>query len=331
MDNSRRNFLKQTACFVFSGTILNNIPYLSAQTRPALVERAFYTMGTIVKISAYGDSVRNIHQAITKAQEEFQRLDSVMSVYRSDSHVSFINKAAGRNEVPVDRSVIDILRSAKIFYEKTGGSFNICIEPMMRLWGFRNESKTISRMPSDRELYRAIETISINHLVINDRGNTAGLSNEGSAIDLGGIAVGYSVDRAAKILQSEGIENFLINHSGDIYASGTPPESSGWVISIPDPQKPSDLIKTVSIRDRAVSTSGNYESFVAHLDKKFGHILDPQTGYPCDRLLSLTTVCSTAMEADAYSTGYFCNGNVPAEMTYIAVTSDAKVFVSNNI
>lgn len=331
MESSRRNFLKQTACFAFNGLILNNVPLLSAQTRPALVERAFYTMGTIVKISAYGESVRNIHRAITKAQQEFQRLDSAMSVFISDSHVSLINKAAGKNEVPVDQSVIDILRSAKIFCEKTGGAFNICIEPMMRLWGFRNESKTITRLPSDRELYRTVETISINHLVINDGENTAGLSHEGSAIDLGGIAVGYAVDRAAMILKSEGIENFLINHSGDIMATGTPPDQNGWTISIPDPQNPSEIIKSFSIRNQAVSTSGNYESYVAFDDKRFGHILDPQTGYPSDRLLSFTAICSTAMEADAYSTGYFCNGNIPAEMAYIAVTSDLKVFNSANI
>lgn len=331
MNASRRNFLKNTARLAFGGLILKDLPSFSEKVNPVLVRRAFYTMGTIVTIDAYGPSAQEIHRVITKAQAEFQRIDALMSVYKPDSHVSRINRAAGKEAVHVDNSVLEMLRSAKVFYEHTQGAFNVCVEPMMRLWGFRSDEKTLSKMPSDKEIYRAREASLLRHLVINESENTAGLSHESASVDLGGIAVGHSVDRAASILRSEGIVNFLINHSGDIFAAGSPPDQDGWIISIPDPKNPADFIASFSIKDRAISTSGNYESFVTIHDKHFGHIMDTHTGYPSERMLSFTAICPTAIEADAYSTGYFCRGTVPTEMAFVAVMSDSKVRMSDVI
>lgn len=331
MNASRRNFIKHTTRLAFGGMILKDMPSFSTKINPVFVQRAFYTMGTVVSISAYGPAKKEIHHAIIKAQEEFQRIDSLMSVYRSDSHVSRINQFAGKKEVHVDLSVINVLISAKDFYEKTQGAFNVCVEPMMRLWGFRNDARILSQMPNDREIYRAKEAANIRHLVIDEKKNTAGLLHEDASIDLGGIAVGYSVDRAAAILRAEGIENFLINHSGDIFAAGSPPGQKGWIISIPGPKNPTEMITSFSMKDRAVSTSGNYESFVTYHDRHFGHIMDPRTGHPSDRMLSFTAICPTAIDADAYSTGYFCKGTIPADINYVAITSDSNVVMSNNI
>jgi thiamine biosynthesis lipoprotein len=331
MNTSRRDFLKRATRLAFGGIILKGMPSFSEKTNPILVQRAFYTMGTVVTISAYGTAAKEIHHAITKAQEEFQRIDALMSVYRSDSHVSRINQFAGKKEVHVDRSVINVLVSAKDFFEKTQGAFNVCVEPMMRLWGFRSDSRTLTQMPGDREIYRAQEAAFIGHLVVNERENNASLLSEDASIDLGGIAVGYSVDCAAAILRAEGIENFLINHSGDILAAGAPPDQNGWNISIPDPKNSAEMITNFSIKDRAVSTSGNYESFVTYHDRHFGHIMDPRTGHPSDRKLSFTAICPAAIDADAYSTGFFCNGTIPTGIAYIAVTSDSKIIMSDNI
>jgi thiamine biosynthesis lipoprotein len=331
MNASRRDFLKNTTRLAFGGLFLKDIPSFSEKTNPVLVQRAFYTMGTIVTITAYGPSAQEIHRAITKTQEEFQRIDELMSVYNPDSHVSMVNHFAGKKEVHVDRFIIDVLISARNFYEKTQGAFNICVEPMMRLWGFRNDARTLQKMPSDREIYRALEASLISHLVINEKENTAGLLHKDASLDLGGIAVGYSVDRAAAIFKAEGIDNFLINHSGDIFAAGSPPGQNGWIISIPDPKNPAEMITSFSIKDRAISTSGNYESFVTIHDKHFGHIMNPQAGYPSDRMQIFTAICSTAIEADAYSTGYFCNGVIPTGIKHVAVMSDSKVVMSDVI
>lgn len=331
MKTSRRDFIKKTARLAFGGMILKGAPSFSTKTNPVLVQRAFYTMGTMVAIDAYGPSAQEIHRVITKAQAEFQRIDALMSVYRPDSHVSRINRAAGKEAVHVDNSVLEILRSAKVCHEHTQGAFNVCVEPLMRLWGFRSEAKTLLKMPSDRDVHRAQEAASSRHLLINESENTIGLSHESASVDLGGIAVGHSVDRAASILRSEGIKNFLINHSGDIFAAGSPPDQSGWIISIPDPQNPAEMIASFSIKDRAISTSANYESFVTIHDKNLGHIMNPWTGYPSDHMLSFTAICSTAIEADAYSTGYFCNGVIPTGIKHIAVMSDSKVVMSDVI
>lgn len=331
MNASRRDFLKQTTRLTLGGIILGGIPTLSTKTKHAPVHRAFYTMGTIVTIHAYGEESKATHRAISKAQEEFQRIDAWMSVYKPESQVSRINRFAGEKEVEVNQSVLEVLRSARKFYEDTQGAFNVCVEPLMRLWGFRNDPKTLLQLPSDREINRAKEAAAIRHLVINEKENKAGLLHRDASIDLGGIAVGYSVDRAGAILKSEGIDNFLIDHSGDILAAGTPPDQDGWVVSVPDPKKRSEMAASFSIKNRAVSTSGNYESFVLCRDKSIGHIMDPDTGYPSERLLSFTAICPTAMEADAYSTGCFSRGIIPGDMEHVAVTCDSKVVISDTI
>ncbi len=332
MPISRRHFLKHATRWAVGGILVSRAPSVFAKTGLLCVRRRFYSMGTLVTVTAYGESAEHLHHAISKIQSEFMHLESLMSVYDSRSDITKINNAAGRRMVAVDPTVIEALRFAGDGHKKTGGAFNICVEPLMRIWGFR-ESVRRYAPPTDKEIYRAVESASFSNLMINEKDQTAGLWREGAAIDLGGIAVGYAVDSAARILQSEGIGQALINHSGDIRAIGAPPDSDGWLIEVPDPANTSRMIAGFTIRDQAVSTSGNYEKKVIYDKKEFGHIIDPAAGFPGNTLLSFTSLCRTSVEADVYSTGYFVKG-LPEnknDMSYIAVTPDGQLASSGLI
>ena len=263
-------------------------------------------MGTTVSITAFGESTSHCTHAINCAFEEINTIDDLMSLYKHESQLSKINHYAGKAEISVDQRLLEVLKAAERFREQTNGAFDVTIEPLMKLWGFRGRN-LLSR-PTDREIAETREAVGHDNIVLEEKLSSVGLLHSKSKIDLGGIAVGYSVDRAVKILEQQGIENALINHSGDIYAMGSPPEETGWEIGIADPQSPEEILTRVRLTNKAVSTSGNYENHIVVNGMTYGHLMDPWTGKPSAKILSATIIADAAIQADALSTGIFVLG-----------------------
>jgi thiamine biosynthesis lipoprotein len=316
---SRREFIKLSAKTISGILLIPSFPSFligkNLQKSPLYVHRAFYTMGTVVTISAYGKDKKHINNVITKTFLEIQRMDNLMSLYKPLSQLSLINNSAGKDAVFADDELIEIIEYSKYYNRFTNGMFDITIEPLMELWGFHNfdgeknviqTPSNVIQIPSDVEIQKRLEAIGMKNIVIDKKNKTVGLKSSYSKIDLGGIAVGYSVDRAVKILKSEGIESAFINHSGDAYAIGSPLDSDGWQISIPNPINPDEMITTLNIHNKAISTSGNYRKYVEFESKRFGHIINPQRGIPVKELLSLTVISESSLMCDAISTGLFC-------------------------
>jgi len=277
----------------------------SAVAPEAWVTRAQYLMGTVVTITACGESRPHANEAISRAFDEIRRVDEMMSLYKPESQVSRLNRAAGREAIEVDPSVIEVIKHARRFTVTTDGAFDITVEPFMELWGFRSQ-QSLCEVPTETQIRDALEAVGMKHVAVDDAEHSVALLNRRTRIDLGSIAVGYSVDRAVEALRRSGIERAFINHSGDAYALGTAPESDGWEIGIPDPSRPSEILARFSLVDRAASTSGCYEKYVTIDGRGVGHILDPRTGSPGRALLSATVFAPTALETDALSTGFFC-------------------------
>lgn len=305
---SRRSFLTTTSRV--AGFVLLS-PFSSfargkTWDGPVYIERAFATMGTVVTISAYGEQRAHLLNAITKAFQAIQQVDNLMSVYKENSDVSRISSEAGKKELLVDPGVVDVLTQAERYHRLTGGVFDITIEPLMELWGFRNAERPREAIPSDAQIQAALDAVGFRHLHIDPQRHTVGLAHDHARLDLGGIAVGYSVEQAVQILKLEGVESAFINHSGDCYALGTPPDQDGWKIAIPNPLNEREMVWTGSLRDKAVSTSGNYEKIVILGGRQFGHIIDARTGRPTKIFASTTVIADSAIEADALSTGFYC-------------------------
>jgi len=273
-----------------------------------LVNRASFTMGTVVNLAVYGESEAQCNHAINRAFEEINRIDTFMSVYKNESQLSLVNREAGKRGVAVDRSIVDVLKYAQRLSEITSGAFDVTIEPLMRLWGFRSEVSDSITKPSDKQIAKTLEAVGYQNISINEKELPVGLLNSESRIDLGGIAVGYAVDSAVKVLQAKGITSALLNHSGDIFALGAPREDDSWEIGITDPLQPGSIITSVRIKDQALSTSGNYCNFRSFDDDRYGHILDPKQGLPTSNVLSTTIISNNAIEADALSTASFVTG-----------------------
>lgn len=264
-------------------------------------------MGSIVTVTAYCDDEVLCDHAIDQAFREMKAVDRLMSVFDTQSQVSLVNRHAGKAEVHVDRRIIEVLNQAKAYSDLTGGAFDVTVEPLMELYGFRDEN-TIHHFPSDRQITEVLDGVGVDKITVDTQRSTVVLEHEKTRLDFGGIAVGYAIDRAVGILKSYGIESALINHSGDIYALGTLPREDAWEVGITDPLRPEEIITTLFIKDQALSTSGNYQNFIEAEGHTVGHLLNPRTGQPASTILSATTIADTAIEADALSTGFFVLG-----------------------
>jgi thiamine biosynthesis lipoprotein len=264
-------------------------------------------MGSIVTIKAFCEDVRLCNMAVDEAFLEMKTIDRLMSVFDKNSQLSLVNSHSKEKEVGVDSRLVEVLEHAKRFSHLTVGAFDVTVEPLMRLYGFRDDA-ALHHFPTDKEIASTIDGIGSKNIFVDAKNSTVALTHPKTKIDFGGIAVGYALDRATEILRSHGITSALINHSGDIYAIGTPPDEEAWSIEITDPIQTDRTITTVQIRDQALSTSGNYENFRKADGKTIGHLLNPSTGKTAASILSGTIIAPTAMEADALSTGFFVLG-----------------------
>jgi len=308
MKIDRRAFLSQvgrTASAAALGSVLPSIIRPASMRDSAIVERTVFAMGTTVSITAHGPDRALLLSATTRAFEELTRMDRLLSVFCGSSEISSLNHAAGREPIRISPATAELLRSASIFSQLSDGSFDITVEPLMDLWGFRERPHR--RWPSDRELAEAREGLGWRRVDVSPDG-WAFLTHPRTRIDVGGIGVGFTVDRMGEILRREGVTSALIDHSGDLLAIGSPPDEDGWPVAIPDPLDPETLLVHMSLCDRAISTSSNRRTTRMLDGIMIGHIVDPRTGKNPEGPLSVTVVAPTSTEADALSTTLFVEG-----------------------
>lgn len=287
-------------------------------------EHTIVAMGTTARIGVYAAAEDEANAVINRAFAELKRLEALFSIYQPTSDVSRLNAAAGTGAIPVDRDTIQILTAARQYSALTHRAFDATIEPLMKLWGFRSEQKEFSELPTAKDVNAALQYVGAEQIDIDSANRTVRLKGHGTRLDLGGIAVGYALDRMEEIIRQQGIERAFIDISGDMIAIGSPDEK-GWPIAIPDPQNNARSIYKMTIRDQALATSGSYMSYVVYNAMRYGHIMDPHQGRPAQRVLSSTVIARRGIDADALSTASFVTGQRYADTRLILVDSLGKI------
>jgi FAD:protein FMN transferase len=263
-----------------------------------------FVMGTKAWVTVAGLSDADAERAARAAFREMYRIESVMSTWRPSSEISRLNGGAGGAPVTISRELYSLIDSSFFYSRATAGAFDVTVRPLVRLWGFQGGEP---KLPSDEEIASALSLVGYAAIVLDSAASTAALP-AGMQIDLAGIAKGYAVDRCVAVLAGLGVRSALVNIGGNIFAMGAPPGKKGWTIGVRDPNGGLDMVGTLVIRDEAVATSGNYENFVEIDGARYGHIIDPRTGRPVSRVLSVTVVAPTGLASDALSTGLFVLG-----------------------
>jgi thiamine biosynthesis lipoprotein len=237
---------------------------------------------------------------------EFDRLDSLMSVWREGSDIVRLNAAAGASPVPVSREVRDVLLDARRISEWTGGKFDVTFGALSGLWKFdQDQDRTV---PARADVLAKLPLIDYEKLVVDEKAGTAFLTQKGMRAHLGGIGKGFAVDRGVAILRERGLRDFMIQSGGDMFVSGSRGDRP-WRVGIRDPRGPAESsFAALDLTEAAMSTSGDYERFFMKDGKRYHHIIDPDDGEPAKGSRSVTIVATRSVLADGLSTGVFLIG-----------------------
>ena len=266
-------------------------------------------MGTEIRLTAVSaDEVATV-AAFSQVFADFDRLDRLLSVWKPESEVVRLNAAAGDHPVPVSTETREVLRAAREVSEWTEGAFDVTFGALTGLWKFDAQDQDGS-VPDPREVQARLPLVDYRKLTIDETAGTAFLASKGMKVHLGGIGKGYAVDRAAAILRSHGLRNFMIQAGGDLYVGGLK-DSRPWKLGIRDPRGSADqLFATLDLTDGTFSTSGDYERFFIKDGRRYHHILDLKLGEPARLSRSVTLVTNKAVIADALAKGVFILGPV---------------------
>ena len=274
--------------------------------RPAdhFIERWSWAMGQPVHLQLFAESEAHGYDAAAAALGELRRVEARLSLFDDTSDISELNRQAGRRPLRVGADVTFVLEAGLRIERTTTGAFNPAVEPLMRTWGFhapRTSEPTAAEIRGARAAVKAAR-ISLD-------GDRVFLPNTDTLLDLGGIGVGYGLDRAMAVLKRAGIRRAFLDVSGDCLALGTPPGAEqGWVVDIARPGNPGGTLASTHLRHAALATSANTMSVVRYGRAVRGHVMNPDTGWPADALTQVTVVSRTGIEADALSTAMLVSG-----------------------
>lgn len=303
---TRRKFLQMSGWVGLGLTVPMFVP---AGAEAVRFNRKYYKvsetrldMGTFVSMTLIHPSRDEAQEAMGLAFEEINRLTRLMNRFSQSTAVGELNREGMLKDLPPE--LAEVVGQALRYFKLTGGVFDITVEPIVDLF-MKRFSKRDKTPPSEQELSDALSRVGAENIIFKGRSIT--FRKDGMGITLDGIAKGYIVDRASKVLSSKGIKNHLINAGGDIRTIGHAKGKRPWTIAIQDPQKKRHYPDIIKMKDGAIATSGNYEVYFDK-EKMFHHIVNPKTGHSPLETTSASVMAKTTMEADALSTSTFIIG-----------------------
>ena len=291
-------------------------------------------MGTVIEITLIGDHKEQANKAALQAFQEMKRIEQLMSMKIESGDVFRINRSSGKEWMKASNETLQVIRKAQEISELSEGGFDITVGPLTELWRKAREKKI---PPSAEEVKEKLGLVNFKNIEVDQEGKVY-LKKKGMAIDLGGIAKGYGVDRAFNVLMSLGYKNLIVNAGGDLRAGGFK-NNQPWSIGIQNPREPQKLLTRISVSDMAVATSGDYEKFFVHHGKRYHHIFNPNEGFPAEGCQSVTIVTKDCITADGLATAVFVLG---PEKGYslcqkldgvkcLIVDKDGKMIISPNL
>lgn len=250
------------------------------------------TQGSYFSITYFDKDGRTFENEIDSI---FEAVDNSVSLWNDSSIIRKVNR---NEDVVVNQIFKDNFEWSMKASEFSGGAFDATIGPLVAAWGFHyNEglAMTSEMVDSIRQLvdYRKIKII--NNKVVKE--------NPNMTLDFNAVAQGYTADLVGDFLESEGINDYIVDVGGEIMVRGTKPNGEEWVIGIEKPAEKFDSERSVQMRltlkDRGIVTSGNYRKYIEKDGVRYSHSIDPKTGYPVPQnLLSATIIAENATWAD---------------------------------
>lgn len=259
--------------------------------------------GTYYAITYKGKANPTLQQSVDSILKD---LDNTFSVFNPSS---MINKVNHNEDIILNEDFLNVLNLSMEVADKTGGAFDITIEPLVELWGFGKDKRSTK---ITAEIIDSVKQHVGFHKIAVDKRK---IVKEDSLIKLNfnAIAKGYAVDKIADFLVAKGYKNCIVDIGGEIVAKGKKYNDTEWNIGLQAPTVTRDgemrASQTFHLKDQAVATSGNYRNYFEENGERYAHIIDPQTGYSeKSNLLSVSVIADHCVVADAYATAFMVMG-----------------------
>jgi thiamine biosynthesis lipoprotein len=316
--------------------LLAALPCVSVVALPAnagWVGEAADMMGTRVSVELWADDEARGRGLTAEVMNEYRRIDEAMSTYKPYSEISRVNARAADAPLMISDELFRLVERSLELSRASGGAFDITYDSVGYLYDFRAR-----RRPTDAEIAALLPAVDYRHVVLDREERTIFFKTEGVRINLGGIAKGYVVERAAALLRERGVEHAILNAGGDTRVLGDR-RGQPWIVGIRHPRDDGEVVTKLPLVDEAISTAGDYERYFEEDGRRYHHILNPATGRPTEGILTVTVIGPDGTLTDGLDTAIFVLGAekglelIEAYPDYEAIIVDAtgKVWYSKGL
>lgn len=303
----------------------------------------FNYFDTVSYVYSYaGDSAERFEERsaeVSSVLYEHHQLFDIYHEYAGVNNLATVNRLAGGEPVAVDERLVDFLLYARELYTLTGGEMNVMMGAVLSVWhDYRTEGK---ELPPREILEEAAKHTDISLLEIDEEKNTVRIADADASIDVGALGKGYATEVAARKLEAQGADSYVLNVGGNIRIIGQKPDGSGWRTGVKDPADPNNAYKAyLDLSDTSCVTSGNYERFYTVNNVRYHHIIDRDTLMPAEQFAGVTVLTKNSGLADALSTALFCMSyedglsvleRVEEDVAVLWIRADGEVLTTPNI
>lgn len=274
------------------------------------------TMGTFWRVSVVGVDKARAEELRTKVQTQLDGDDRLLSTWKNDSALMRFNHSRSTTPWPVNEAMADIVTESLRIGRKTQGAMDITVGPLVNLWGFGPDKQPVST-PTQAQIDAAKARTGLDKLTVINRADRQYLQKSipDLYVDLSTVGEGYAADHLARLMTEEGISRYLVSVGGALVSRGMNADGQPWRVAIQKPTDRENAVQAiVDINGHGISTSGSYRNYYELDGKRISHVIDPQTGRPIThKLVSVTVIAPTALEADAWDTGLMVLGTEKAQ------------------
>lgn len=278
----------------------------------------FFVMGGIpVHVTAWDVEPGRFEKAVAACRHRIQAIEAAMSVYRANSLVSRANRG---ETVVLDQDTAAVVRAGLGAARRTGGAFDPTVGPLVDVWKTAGRDQ---RLPSADEVAAARNLVGWKRVLVSLDEPPRLRLEAGARIDLGGVAKGRAADAGLEVLRSHGIERALVELGGDLALFDRSKAPRPFTIGVRHPLDGDRLLGRLQVADGGVVTSGSAERYVEIGGERYGHVVDPRTGYPVEGVLSATVTAPSSADADAAATALMVLGP-KAALVFVASNPDLE-------
>lgn len=304
---------------------------------PVEYKRAEKLMGNHFEITVVAAEETWAMEKIEMAVEEIRRIEKLLTTFNAASITNQVNEQAGIAPVKTGDEFFQLVKRAHKISEITDGAFDISYGSIDKgLWNFH---RSMTSLPDTETAWQMVRLINYRNIILNEADRSIMLKERGMRIGFGGIGKGYAAEMAKALLKREGVENGIVNASGDLTAWGRQADGKPWTIGISNPDHAQLPFASLNISGMAVATSGNYEKYVTINGKKYSHTINPRTGLPVTGIKSVTIISPNAEISDALATPVTVMGigaglnlvNQLQQVECIIIDDRNKLYTSENI